>query len=364
MEPLQPGVHHFGAPRVTAERREPDVQIPREGRCRGASTLGSREEGLRTDRGARGPSCGTRGPRRAPCRRCACGSRWTKHERGQRSPARSCICGGFAKARTLHRPSTSTRWRRAPPARGGLGVVDRERPGADDILEASASVEARARGCTSRSWMDGDYAAEALGADVAAVRLRGGDARRAAGASSAVQPPIPVVRRGAHGEPRGGSVRPSAFPSALSPLRPLGRDPGHVVPRRGALRIKSRKRRGVVRGEDCWPGAGPTAVCRTPQRPRDQAMLWAFDPSLLDEDAERSLCRECQPARPRPGGGPGRGGCAPRRRGAQVAAFGGLPQVDDCGADSESPDGATPLMNCAGGPLLILEVLFDPSGFY
>ena len=31
MEPLQPGVHHFGAPRVTAERQSSDdVQIPRE----------------------------------------------------------------------------------------------------------------------------------------------------------------------------------------------------------------------------------------------------------------------------------------------------------------------------------------------
>ena len=77
--------------------------------------------------------------------------------------------------------------------------------------------------------------------------------------------------------------------------------------------------------------------------------LRAFDPSLLDEDAERSLCRECCQRVHDQGANPDAAGAlhvAVALKSPRLVAC----LVDDCGADPNHRfDGATPLMNCAEG---------------
>ena len=77
--------------------------------------------------------------------------------------------------------------------------------------------------------------------------------------------------------------------------------------------------------------------------------LRAFDPSLLDEDAERSLCRECCQRVHDQGADPDAAGAlhvAVALKSPRLVAC----LVDDCGADPNRRfDGATPLMNCAEG---------------
>ena len=98
------------------------------------------------------------------------------------------------------------------------------------------------------------------------------------------------------------------------------------------------------------------AAERVPRRsvvpPKDQGLrdaLRAFDPSLLDEDAERSLCRECCQRVHDQGANPDAAGAlhvAVALKSPRLVAC----LVDDCGADPNHRfDGATPLMNCAEG---------------
>ena len=98
------------------------------------------------------------------------------------------------------------------------------------------------------------------------------------------------------------------------------------------------------------------AAERIPRRsvvpPKDAGLrdaLRAFDPSLLDEDAERSLCRECCQRVHDQGADPDAAGAlhvAVALKSPRLVAC----LVDDCGADPNHRfDGATPLMNCAEG---------------
>ena len=140
-----------------------------------------------------------------------------------------------------------------------------------------------------------------------------------------------------------GFARSTRSPEALWVVtqETLYHDAARLDPAQAARRVRREDRR---------------AAERIPRRsvvpPTDAGLrdaLRAFDPSLLDEDAERSLCRECCQRVHDQGADPDAAGAlhvAVALKSPRLVAC----LVDDCGADPNHRfDGATPLMNCAEG---------------
>ena len=353
MEPLQPGVHHFGAaPRVTAERQSSDdVQIPRERPTPRRLDFGEQEpKRPRTDRVRVGYIVRhPRPPTGDLCQRLRMRITVDGNERGTISGTIVYLRRLRAGA-NLHRALYEHRQATHDLHEVGLVLWTASGRARDDILEASASVEARG------AWLhvetidvDGECAAEAL----AQTLRRCGCAAATHVARPALATAVAPLEDESSGEEDTenhaaacaavGFARSTRSPEALWVVtqETLYHDAARLDPAQAARRVRREDRR---------------AAERIPRRsvvpPTDAGLrdaLRAFDPSLLDEDAERSLCRECCQRVHDQGADPDAAGAlhvAVALKSPRLVAC----LVDDCGADPNHRfDGATPLMNCAEG---------------
>ena len=348
MEPVQPGIHVF-APRVTAERQSSDdVQIPRERPTPRRLDFGEpvpkrpRTDRVRVGYIVRHP----RPPTGDLCQRLRMRITVDGNERGTISGTIVYLRRLRAGA-NLHRPLRQSG--DARPARVGL-VLWTERPGAGRHFGGVGVRRGPGAGCTSRPLTSRRARGEACATP--GVRRCG-----CAAATHVARPALATAVAPLEDESSGeedtenhaaacaavGFARSARSPEALWVVtqETLYHDAARLDPAQAARRVRREDRR---------------AAERIPRRsvvpPTDAGLrdaLRAFDPSLLDEDAERSLCRECCQRVHDQGADPDAAGAlhvAVALKSPRLVAC----LVDDCGADPNHRfDGATPLMNCAEG---------------
>ena len=234
MEPVQPGIHVFGpAPRVTAERQSSDdVQIPRERPTPRRLDFGEPEpKRPRTDRVRVGYIVRhPRPPTGDLCQRLRMRITVDGNERGTISGTIVYLRRLRAGA-NLHRALYEHRQATHDLHEVGLVLWTASGRARDDILEASASVEARG------AWLhvetldvDGEHAAEAL----AQTLRRCGCAAATHVARPALATAVAPLEDESSGEEdtenHAAACAAVGFArSARSPRGPLGRDPRNVI---------------------------------------------------------------------------------------------------------------------------------------